>query len=515
MTNPGSTVDTTTAPHRLKGGVLTIPNAIALSAAAMAPVLAIVLNAPAAAGAAGAAMPLSFLIAFIACAFVGNTVVQFARKLPSAGSFYTFNSKGLGPLAGFFTGWLFWIGYAILAPGLMTAFGAFVHDYVLSTFGSDVPWWIFSLGAMAIVFGLSVRSIKASVNIDLTLLILEVIIFLILGIVAISTAGSGNTPNVFLIQSSPTGFSGVGLGVVFGILSFIGFDAAATLGEETRNPKRSIPIAVIGALSAVGVFYVLLMYALTAGYKLNDPTHMAAFLKDANPFVTLAQNVTPWLVQPIEIAAIAGIFSCFLAIHNTTVRVMFSMGRDEVLPKSLGRLHARWFSPIRAIIAQTIFTVVVGLGIGIWLGPGATGAYGFTGTIGTVAIVIVYIMANISLIKFFWRSQERRILTHVVLPVLGILALAYPLYVVGNFSQSYPYNLVPIVVIVWIAIGVGLFLYYRVKSPQKIAALGSFVTEDDLPAGEQPSALLSARAASVQHPTILEEVAEHPEIAKE
>jgi amino acid transporter len=514
MTDASSSVDATNAPHRLKGGILTVPNAIALSAAAMAPVLAIVLNAPAAANAAGAAMPLSFLIAFIACALVGNTVVQFARKLPSAGSFYTFNSKGLGPLAGFFTGWLFWIGYAILAPGLMTAFGAFVHDYVLSTFKADVPWWIFSMGAMAIVFGLSVRSIKASVNVDLTLLVIEVIVFLILGIVAISTAGSGNTPSVFYITSSPTGFSGVGLGVVFGILSFIGFDAAATLGEETRNPKRSIPIAVIGALSAVGVFYVLLMYALTAGYKLNDKAHMAAFLKDANPFVTLAQHVTPWLVQPIEIAAIAGIFSCFLAIHNTTVRVMFSMGRDEVLPKSMGRLHARWFSPLRAIIVQTIFTLVVGLGIGAWDGPGATGAYAFTGTIGTVAIVIVYIMANIALIRYFWRSKERRILTHVIVPVLGVIALAYPLYAVGNFSQPYPFNLVPFVVIAWVAAGVGLYLYYRVKSPQKIAAVGAFVTEEDLPSSEQPSALLSARAASVQHPTIAEEFAEHPEIAK-
>ena len=83
-------------PVRLQGGVLTVPNAIALSAAAMAPVLAVVLNAPAAAAAAGAALPLSFLIAFVAAALVGNTVVQFSRRLPSAGSFYTFNSQGLG-----------------------------------------------------------------------------------------------------------------------------------------------------------------------------------------------------------------------------------------------------------------------------------------------------------------------------------------------------------------------------------------------------------------------------------
>jgi len=497
--------------HRLQAGILTIPNAIALSAAAMAPVLAVVLNAPAAASAAGAALPLSFLIAFIAAALVGNTVVQFARQFPSAGSFYTFNSKGLGPAAGFFTGWLFWIGYAILAPGLFTAFGAFVHDYVLSTFNADIQWWLFSLAAMAIILGLSLRSIKASVNLDLALLVIEVVIFLILGVTAIATAGTGNTAAVFLVSASPTGFSGVGLGVVFGLLSFIGFDAAATLGEETRNPKRSIPLAVIGALGAVGVFYVLMMYALTAGYRLNDPSQMTAFLKDANPFVTLGQHVTPWLLQPIELAAIAGIFSCFLAIHNTTVRVMFSMGRDRVLPASLGRVHPRWFSPHRAIAAQTGFTVIIGIATGLWLGPGATGAYGFTGAIGTVAIVIVYILSNIALIRYFWRRQERKILTHILVPVLGVIALLYPLYSVSDPTQAFPYNLVPIIVGIWIIAGVALYFYYRAKSPEKIAALGTFIADDELPLDEQHESLLAARASSLQHPTIAEEAAKHPE----
>src|SRR6476620_3457159 len=388
---------------RLQRGVLTVPNAIAFAAAA----------------AAGAALPLSFLIAFIAAALVGNTVVQFSKQLPSAGSFYTFNSQGLGSGAGFFTGWLFWIGYAVLAPGLFCAFGAFVHDYVLATFDLDVQWWLFSLAALAIIVGLSLRSIKASVNLDLTLLSIEVVIFLVLGVVAVSTAGPGNTGSGFLPSSSPTGFTGVGLGVVFGLLSFIGFDAAATLGEETRNPRRSIPLAITGALGAVGVFYVLMMYALTAGYRLNNPDQMAAFLQDANPFVTLGQHVTPWLLQPIELAVVAGIFSCFLAIHNTTGRAMFSMARDRVLPASLGKVHDRWFSPHRAIAAQTVFTIVLGIGVGMWLGPGATGSYGFTGAIGTVAIVIVYVMSNIALIRYFWQKPQRRILTHVIIPILG------------------------------------------------------------------------------------------------
>ena len=367
----------------------------------------------------------------------------------------------------------------MLAPGLFTAFGAFVHDWILSTVNLDVPWWLFSLAGMAIVVGLSLRSIKASVNLDLTLLLIEVVIFLILGIIAIATAGPGNTGSVFLIPATVGGFNGVGLGVVFGLLSFIGFDAAATLGEETRNPKRSIPLAVVGALGAVGVFYVLSMYSLTAGYHVNDPAQLAKFVKDPNPFMTLGQNLTPWLVQPLALAAIAGIFSCLLAIHNTTVRVMFAMGRDGILPASLGRVHSRWFSPHRAIIAQTGFTLIVGLGTGFWLGPGATGAYGFTGAIGTVAIVVVYILANIALIRFFWRRADRNILTHIVIPVLGVLGLLYPLYAVSNPEQTYPYNLVSLIVLIWIIAGAVLFFYYKVKSPQKIAALGNVATDDD------------------------------------
>ncbi len=464
-------------------------------------VLAIVLNAPAAVPAAGAALPLSFLISFIAAAFVGNTVVQFARVFPTAGSFYTFNSKGLGPAAGFFTGWLFCLGYAILEPGLFTACGAFVHDYLVLTFHVSIPWWIFSLGAMALVFGLSLRSIKASVNLDLTLLVAEVVIFLVLGGLAIAYAGNGNTTAVFRFSSAPTGFAGVGLGVVFGLLSFIGFDAAATLGEETRNPKRSIPLAVIGALGSVGVFYVLLMYALTAGYQLNDPSHMKMFLNDENPFVTLGRHVAPWLLQPIQIAAVAGIFSCLLAVHNTTVRVMFAMGRDRVLPASLGDVHKRWFSPHRAIAAQTVSTVVVGLATGFWLGPGATGAYGFTGAIGTVAIVLVYMLSNIAHIRYFWHLPNRGVVKHVAIPLLSLLSLAYPLYSVLAPGQPSPYNLVAWVVIAWIIGGFALYLYYRVKSPEKIAAIGTFIPQDDLPLDDQHESLIAARASSLQQPS--------------
>src|ERR1700694_209800 len=135
-----SVAPASTTESRLQKNVLSLPNCIALSVALMGPVLAVVLNAPAAGAQAGGALPLSFPVALGVILFVGNTVVQFARVLPSAGSFYTFTSQGLGGSAGFFTGWLFFGAYALLVPGLFTATASFAHDYVKTTFNASVPW---------------------------------------------------------------------------------------------------------------------------------------------------------------------------------------------------------------------------------------------------------------------------------------------------------------------------------------------------------------------------------------
>jgi len=470
---------------RLQKNVLSVWNCIALSVALMGPVLAVVLNAPAAGPSTGAAMPLAFLIALIVIIFVGNTVVQFSRVLPSSGSFYTFTARGLGGGAGFFTGWMFFGAYALLMPGLFGAVAAFAHDYVKTTFNAEIPWWIYAGVFMAIVMVLSVRSIRTSVRVDLTLLTAEVIVFLLLATIAITNAGSGNTWAAFNPSSAPNGFSGVGLGVVFGILSFIGFDAAAVLGEESREPRRVIPLAVGGSVIGVGVFYVYVMYGLTAGYHLNDPAHMSAFLKDSTPFVTLAHNYAPWLEQLVDLMAIAGLFSAFLALQNTTVRVLFSMGREGALPAALGKVHAKFHSPYIAIYTLTVFTVIAGLAGGLWLGPGATGLYGFTGTIGTVGVVLVYILCNIALIRYFNKREDKSIVYHVVAPILGCLGLLYPLWVVIAPGQAYPYSMVPYIVAVYVIAGFVAYFYLRGRSPQKLAAFGSIVADEPIAHAEE------------------------------
>ncbi|HXB48567.1 MAG TPA: APC family permease [Streptosporangiaceae bacterium] len=486
---------------QLARGILSMRNCLALSAAVMAPVLAVILNAPAAGADAGAALPVAFLLAFVAALFVGNTVIEFAKKLPTAGSFYTFCSRALGSLAGFFTGWLYAGAFVLLTVGLFTANGAFMTSYLQSTFHWNVYWWIPGIILLSIAMTFSVRSIRTSVRLDLILLGLEMFIFALLALIAIIRAGHGNSLSYFNPSSGPTGFSGVGLAVVFGLLSFIGFEAAAVLGEETGNPKRNVPIAVRGALLGVGVFFVFVLYGLAAGFHLNTAAGLKSFLASPAQFSTLAGQYASWLRQPVDLAAIAGLFSCMLAVLNTTVRVTFAMARERVLPVQLSRVHGRFKSPFVSIYALVGFAVVVGILLSVWLGDSLTSVYGYTGAIGTIAIILVYGLANIGLIRFYWGTPEFNVWRHLVAPLIGTAVLLYPLYETAKPGQPFPYNWVAVVVLAWVIIGFGVFAYLRARSPEKLAALGATMATDEIDFAEAhlPS-LSSGTAAELAEP---------------
>jgi amino acid transporter len=171
-------------------------------------------------------------------------------------------------------------------------------------------------------------------------------------------------------------------------------------------------------------------------------------------------------------------------VQNATVRVLYAMGRDRVLPPQLGRIHPAWRSPFVAIFALTGLSIVAGLALSAWLGNGITDVYGWTGSLGTVAVIIVYMMANVALIRFFWSDPERSGWKHIVAPILGVLALAYPLYFVGKPGQAHPYDLVPYLVLIWIVLGLGTYYWLRARSPEKLQAMGKVLAEEEDDLGE-------------------------------
>jgi amino acid transporter len=227
-----------------------------------------------------------------------------------------------------------------------------------------------------------------------------------------------------------------------------------------------------GALVLVGLFYVVTVTAMTAGGTLDE---------DA-PFLALARSRAPWLLHAVAPCALACIFSCFLAIHTTTARILYALGRGGALPAALGHTHPRWRSPHVAVAIQTLFTLGVGLPLGHWVGPGVNGAYGLTGAIGAVAIILVWILGNVSLMRDDFRSRGRFWLLRTVPPALSVLTLAYPLWATvaseDQPGQRYPSWLVPTTVTAWLLVGAVLYACVR----DKFSPVGPSAAEPGEPA---------------------------------
>ncbi len=173
---------------------------------------------------------------------VANSVVEMARVFPSAGSFYTYVSRAIGPRTGFVTGGLMFVAYALLVPAELALIGTYTHD-ILAGYGVQIHWTIISAVFAVLVVFLSLRGITGSLRTALALFGAEVVVIVLLSAVVVLAKGGAHGLSVLplLPTESPNGLSGLALGMVFGILSFVGFEAATTLGEEVRLPARNVP----------------------------------------------------------------------------------------------------------------------------------------------------------------------------------------------------------------------------------------------------------------------------------
>src|ERR671914_2221889 len=226
-------------------------------------------------------------------------------------------------------------------------------------FGLSVPWVIPFFVIAGLVYTLSVLGITQSVRGGLIFLAYEIIIVTILLVVVIFQGGAeGNTLSVFN-PATGNGLGGVFLGMIYGIMSFVGWKAAASLGEETRDPHTSIPRALLGAVAIIGTYYVFVTYAATIGF---GPSGMDDFAQDTAWFDTLARRFLGDGWAPfVGLAALTGAIASAIGIHNSTVRLLYSLGRDGILPRVMAKVHPTRHSPWVAASFQAGFSVVLGL----------------------------------------------------------------------------------------------------------------------------------------------------------
>src|SRR6266581_2608339 len=259
----------------LRPNAIGLPGVLFQSITTMAPASAVAFSLGAAILFTGGALPLAVLIALIVCTLIALNIGALARYLPSAGGLFTYVSHGLGVQAGWMTGWLFSLAYLLVVPLQLLVLGPvadqFVNQYFHLSFGPN-GWAVWAMIFAVIIFCLTYFGIKLSADAGVILGAIEITVFVLLAGWLIVTAGGNNTAATFNpASSSESGpvlgpFQGILHGMIFAFLAFVGFESSAPLAEETRNPRRTVPRAILLAAVSIGIFYVFCSYAGVVGW---------------------------------------------------------------------------------------------------------------------------------------------------------------------------------------------------------------------------------------------------------
>ncbi len=453
-------------------GQLTFAEAIALSIGIMAPTAAMALNGSLAASITGSSVPFAFLVATIAVALASFAFIQFTRHFAHSGSVYAFNGVALGPRVGFFSGWALLGTYAAFTCASMAEVGNFAQAF-FAELHLNVSWLPLALIAGVVIWYFAYSTISLSTRLTLGLEGISGLLIAILTVVILVSVGSAGQLSAQPFTPGNQPLSNVGLAAVFGFLSFAGFEGAATLGEETRNPRRNIPIAILTAVVGTGLFYVAVTYAQTVGFG-TSASGIKNFASSTAPLGDLSQHyVGTAMAAVIDFGATISAFASALGTTNAAARILYSMGRDGFVTERIGTTTQRTGSPIIAVSVVMILAFVVDI---VWgLVPGVNGAslFGFLGTIGVFLILVAYILTNVGAIRFF---VARRLWTwQWIIPVLAILFLGYTLYSNVYPVPAPPYNIFPYVALAWLVIGVIIVF----ASPALVKRIGLHFEENE------------------------------------
>lgn len=448
----------------------------------MAPAAAVAFSIIFAVTYAGGATPLAVILALIACLTVAISISQLARHLPSAGGLYTYAARGLHPTVGFFVAWGFMLAEPLVAPLLYLIFGNVIAVFLTNHFGTPAWLWApFAAAAGIGVWFLVYRGVRISTEAGVILGAFEIVVFLALAITLIVSAGSNNTLSVF----SPTtgnanGWGSVFAGMVYTVLAFIGFEAALPLAEETKDPRRTIPRAVILSCVLIGIFYLICYYGAMVYFGPNvaaDAKNGFFTFNGGDPWDGLADKVWGPFSILVLLAIVNSAFANSNAGANAASRVGFALGRVGILPRALAQVHPRFKTPYVAVHVQGALGIALAIVLGFALG-GPLLAFFLLGTIATLIIVLIYILTNLSNLVFFVREHRDELnpIWNVAVPILGTLifipvllaAFGIDFAGLGIVPLGPPANAAPWVVLAWLLVGAGVFAYLSARAPGRI-----------------------------------------------
>lgn len=415
----------------LKSGTLGAFGAAALGSVMMAPALGIYANLGLVGAAAGKTAPVVFLVAMLLTLPTAISYAMIARELPSAGSAYTWLSEGINPFVGAWVGLLLAAMYlccVILQPML---FGLFFNELLVSLFHVQVgygTWLAGVLIATAIVAILAYPSIEIAARGSLWLTIVEAAVVLALSCtILVVLWRSGNLGvEPFNPAKSLNGGAGFYRGLIFALLSFVGFGVIATAAEETHSPRVMIPRAMVLACVLLGVFWAFTSWGFSLALP---PESWQKYLNDGvNPVAVIARRYWSSGSLLVILTAITAVLGVYLASVVGYARVAYVMGREGSLPLFFGALHPKYRVPWNAQHLVFGITILVAMIWGKWLGT--YNSYDWWGSAVVFFAMISNIVVDIGCTMYFYRFKRKQfsLLWHGIIPMLGLLTSLLPLY---------------------------------------------------------------------------------------
>lgn len=468
----GSTVDAAVVvavasddPSRsLRGGSLRFFRTVALSVGIQGPTAGVIVGPAVLASIVGGAGALSYLLGFVAMAFVAYAFVVFSRSFNTASSVYGFNGAALGSRYGFVSAWLLLLVYTSFAAGVYASTADIAQSFLASV-GVQV-WWVWlAVAGWALTMVLAYASVGFS---SLVVFVCEGAAIVLISIVGVAVLAHGGYHH-HAFSAAPFATHGIalgilGLGVVNAFGGFSGFEGAATLGEESQRTTRTIPAAVAVSLVVSAAVYIAFTWIVDNAYA--SPTALAAA---PAPLVHLAGvYVGPTMGKLVNLAGVISAFGAQLACVNAANRLLFSLGRElgggRAARNFLVRTDRRRGSPVGALCVVGAASLA-GL-LAFSAEPHAIRALTLIVTYGAYLIVVAYLLTVVAAFVWVWRHRRRP----APLVALGVGAgiLGYVLY-----DTFVPFPPAPFDWIVWTGAGSALVGVVITLVPAAYRRLGS------------------------------------------
>jgi len=422
---------------------------------------------------AGASVPLVFLISTVGFLATGLALAQFSSVYPSSGSFLTYISRTFGARVGTATGVITIVGYMITFAGIYIYVGDYIVTTVFQVTGTHTALTIVT----TIIYGVIVTvpvilGLQFGVRVTVVLYLIEVVVLLIITFAVLFQGGTEGLSSAAFAWPHGTEASNIFLAFSLAVVAFGGFEASAPLAEETANPRRNVPIALVGSVVISGLIYTLGSWAMVAAFG-NDG---AALAKDGNPFATAGAaflHVGGVVMVPFLAAIfLISVTSSYIAANTQTARVLFAGGRGGLWPRGLAATSARFKTPWAAAIAFVAPSIVVGVIAAIVSDPGS--AVGFLPSFGIFGVVVMYTVTNVALFVQYFRFRARGIRKNpflwLVVPVIGVAVLAIPIW--GNLrpGQEGPAAWLPLCSVLLIVVGIVYTIVLSIARPKALAA---------------------------------------------